>query len=141
MKRLLVIIIFTYLIFWFNSSKSNPVSSVKSCHDLLNKKIDILKGNIEHILNNPYDLLKSAYVDLMSDRVANEIFNEYNQADTKISPNNKVYLSDIRVNANKNNRDFYLIVEYTKIGNAHKYCDLKLNDSIISFFNDQNNVI
>jgi len=76
----------------------------------------------------------------MSKSDRNEIFNKYNQAASKISPFNKVYLDENRQNANKNKTDFYLILEYTKIGNAHKYCEQKLDDYQRGFFNDENNV-
>jgi hypothetical protein len=141
-KRLCLIAILTFLIYKFNSSETE--TSYQQCSSSNVKKLyaksDILKGNIEYILKNNDYLFNTPYADVMSKSDRNEIFNKYNQAASKISPFNKVYLDENRQNANKNKTDFYLILEYTKIGNAHKYCEQKLDDYQRGFFNDENNV-
>lgn len=106
-------------------------------------KIKRLENNIDILLSES-DLFKTSNdnsYNVLSDTENDKLFTAYDTDHSKLDTGHKFYLPEHRKTHNENQQKFFLITEYTLVGNLPRFCEQKLDKDQISSFNDEEKVI
>lgn len=119
----------------FKDEKSSQDDAATLLHQqLVDKDSDIVKHNFEPVkqLIDPLDYDK---YQIFTDNLLNKLYSKYRYYSSKeassLLNSNKLEINNNK-RANDVNKEFYLILEYTKVFHSSKYCDLKLQNKKFS---------
>ena len=140
-KRYIKIICLVAILFilFLSRKRDDYYENISHSNDYANK-IHHLENNIEIIFQKPDFYKKDLKTyEVLSDSDNNKLFTDYDRDHSKFDPSHKSYFIKKRDSA-VNDQKFFLINEYTTIGNTHKYCDHQLDKEHVSKFKDKDQV-